>query len=378
MKIMHLVSVWDGGVKNQVLSVSKQMAARGEKVMVLALSNKCDERNGVTRDVPVIELVRKKTLLDLFSSFTRARALVHSFEPDVVHAHSFHAIVFARLLRLVAKCPYLVSTFHTSNNAANVLDGGALYSAAYRLTDPLTDISTNVSRESSESFVRSGAVSRNRVVTVFDGIDTKKFDLQPQLRKEVRRQLNIDENAFVWLAVGRLSAPKDYPTLFAAFGRIANSVPGCLLAVVGDGPLESQLRKEVVEMGLDGRIHFLGRRDDVPRLMNAADAYVLSSAWEGFPNAAAEAMASALPVVATDCGGVRELVADCGSIVPARDPEALAAKMRDISALTAKDRRAFGMKARCRVCDLFSLQRCCDDWLALYSARVRRASDWNR
>ena len=378
MRIMHLVSVWDGGVKNQVLSISEQMVAQGDQVMVLALRDKSEAKDGEAARVPVVELVRKSTPHEALNAFRRARGLVRSFRPDVVHAHSFHAIIFARLLRLVAKCPYLVSTFHISVNSSNVEEGSTIFTVAYRLTDLLTDINTNVSRESSESFVRSGAVPRNRIVTVFDGIDVEKFSPQPEIKAEMRRQLDLPHNAFVWLAVGRLSAQKDYPTLFAAFVQVAKSAPEALLLVVGDGPLETEFREKISEMGLGYHIRLLGRRTDVPRIMNAADAYVLSSAWEGLPNAAAEAMASGLPTVATDCGGIQELVADCGWVVAARNPEALAFTMIEVSQMAAEQLRAMGMRARARVCESFSLRHCCDDWTALYRARVRKASDWSR
>lgn len=378
MKIVHLVSVWDGGVKTQVQSVSERFLGQGHQVVLVALRCKHQVGEIGDTDVQVVELFQSKKLSGILAGCWRALELMRSFRPDVLHAHSFHAILFARLLRLFVRVPYLVSTFHTSNNAANNLDGGRLFSSAYRITDPLTDISTNVSLESSESFVRSGALSGNRIVTIYDGFDTDRFLPRPEVRLDARQGLGINEHLFVWLAVGRLSAPKDYPTLFTAFARVACSMPETVLLVVGDGPLEAALREQIRELGMEKRIRLLGRRIDVPELMNAADAYVLSSAWEGFPNALAEAMASGLPPLATDCGGVKELVADCGWITPPQDPLALASKMCEISRLPSERRWDIGMRSRARITERFSLQHCCRVWLDLYTARVRNASDWIR
>jgi len=375
MRILHLVSVWGtGGVKGQVRSVAERMAAQGHELSIAVLRYSEDE--SVSRSpVPVVQLCEKKTILEAFRAFHRARKLVRSFRPDVVHCHSFHANVFGRLLRLIVKIPYLVSTFHTSVRAANTDDGGWGYMLTYRATDWLSDISTNVSRESSESFVTAGAVPRKKIVTVYDGIDIEKFVLESGARKRMRSELSLDESMFVWLAVGRLCLQKDYPNLLRAFQRVAEKAPKSVLLVVGDGSLREDMEKQVRELHLQEQVRFLGVRSDVPLLMAGADGYVLSSAWEGFPNVVAEAMASGLATVATDSGGVAEMVGDTGWLVPPHNSEALSSKMLEVFGLEERSRIAIGKKAQARVSSLYSLSRCCDVWLALFSRRVKSSDE---
>jgi len=141
-------------------------------------------------------------------------------------------------------------------------------------------------------------------------------------RAALREELGLDGNVLVF--AGRLGPQKDVGTLLEALVR----VPVVTLAIAGDGPERAALERRAVELGLDGRVRFLGSvpRDTVLRLFGAADASVLPSAWENFPHTVVEALAVGCPVIATAVGGVPEVVVDGenGLLVPARDAQALA------------------------------------------------------
>ena len=145
-------------------------------------------------------------------------------------------------------------------------------------------------------------------------------------REELRRELGFDGPTLGF--AGRLMAAK---ALDVGLDAIA-LVPDVSLAVVGEGPDAAALRGRAAALGLDGRVSFLGRRsrDEVLRLFRAADAVLLSSAWENFPHAIVEALAVGTPVISTAVGGVPEVVreGENGLLVPPRDPEALAAAIR--------------------------------------------------
>jgi glycosyltransferase involved in cell wall biosynthesis len=110
----------------------------------------------------------------------------------------------------------------------------------------------------------------------------------------------------------------------------------------------------------------------MPGLLDAADGFVLSSAWEGMPLAVGEAMAMEKPVVATEVGGVRELVGEAGVIVPPRDSDALAAAMLDLMRRTPEERRALSRCARERIESNFSMDSRADEWEALYRRVLER------
>ena len=119
-------------------------------------------------------------------------------------------------------------------------------------------------------------------------------------------------------------------------------------------------------LGVADRVNFLGVRHDVPTLMAACDVFVLSSAWEGFGLVIAEAMACGRVVVATDCGGVREVVGDAGFLVPPRNAEALAKAMGRALRLSDDEHERLGVAARQRVVEHFSLEATAERYLAVY------------
>ena len=154
-------------------------------------------------------------------------------------------------------------------------------------------------------------------MVVPNGIPVDQFQLGSEIRQRIRNELEV-EDKFVWLAVGRLEAPKDYPNLLHAMH--AFSTPRNILLIAGDGPSRASMEQLASTLGISSEVRFLGTRTDVPRLMAAADAYVMASAWEGLPMGLLEASASALPIVATDVGGNHEIVRDriSGELWPQR------------------------------------------------------------
>ena len=119
-------------------------------------------------------------------------------------------------------------------------------------------------------------------------------------------------------------------------------------------------------------VRWLGLRRDMPALLDAADGFVLSSAWEGMPLAVGEAMAMEKPVVATDVGGVRELVGDAGYTVSAKSPEGLAGAMLELMRRTPVARSALGRRARERIVSNFSMNARADEWEILYWTLLER------
>ena len=161
--------------------------------------------------------------------------------------------------------------------------------------------------------------------------------------------------------------------MLKAFARVVREHPETMLLIVGDGPLRSSMEALAQELGL-GRVRFLGIRRDVPELMNAADAYVMSSAWEGMANVLLEASATGLPIVVTDVGGNREVVVDgkTGFLVPPKDPEALAQAMLRLMALPKEERARMGRAARQYIETYYSLDKVVEQWEELYHKLLTR------
>jgi glycosyltransferase involved in cell wall biosynthesis len=297
--------------------------------------------------------------------FLRLARLIRVWRPEIVHSHMVHANILARIVRPLVRVPVLVCTAHTIDERGRK-GSGRLREFLYRLTDPFCDLTTQVSQAGLERYIQVGAVPRHKIRYIPNGVDTERFKPNLKDRLKVRKELGVD--GFAWLAVGRFDPPKDYPNMLQAFARVVRERSHTTLLIAGDGPLRKAMESMALDLGISGYVRFLGIRRDVSQLMNAADAYVMSSSWEGMPMVLLEASATGLPIVATDVGGNREVVLDgiTGFLVPPRNPEALAEAMLRMMDLPEEKRREMGKAAHKHIEENFSLDRVVDMWEALY------------
>jgi glycosyltransferase involved in cell wall biosynthesis len=153
-----------------------------------------------------------------------------------------------------------------------------------------------------------------------------KQDDRSQQRVELRQELGLALNAPIALTVGRLTKQKGQTYLLQAIPAVLRACPEAALVFVGDGPLKLDLQAEARQLRVAERVHFLGLRQDVSKLLQAADIFVLPSLWEGMSMALLEAMAEGVPVVASDVEGINDLITDQveGLVVPPRNPDMLA------------------------------------------------------
>ena len=357
MLVMHSVGV--GGAERVVTSLANEYVAQGHDVCIVTLETRRPALP-LSGAVQLIELDARKSVAGLWRVMTSLRAAIRDFKPDVVHSHMVHSNLVTRLLRCVVPIPRLVCTAHSTN------EGGWHRMLAYRLTDRLADITTNVSDEAVAAFEQARAVPRGRMLAVHNGIDTQAFCYSQACRDQTRALLGLDSATSLILAVGRLEPQKNYPNLLNALARLPTQLDWQAV-IAGAGPLEARLHELADELGLSGRVRFLGVRRDVRELMCAADVFVLSSDFEGFGMVVGEAMACERVVVASDCGGVAEVTGVLGLLVPPRNPDALAATLAQAIAMPPDQARQLGQQARQRVQDLFSLDAAVARWLAIYS-----------
>jgi glycosyltransferase involved in cell wall biosynthesis len=189
----------------------------------------------------------------------------------------------------------------------------------------------------------------------------------------MRRALGLPPQAPVILTVARFAPQKGHQVLLEAIPTVLAHQPAAQFLWVGDGPLLPALRARAKSLGVGNHLHFLGRRDDVPELLGAADLFVLPSRFEGLPLAVLEAMAAGLPVVGTQVCGTQEAVADgrTGQLVPPDDPPALA---NAITALLSQPALAarFGAAGQQRFARLFGAGRMAQETADLYGELLRR------
>ena len=362
VKVMFLITgLAYGGAETQLVNLATKLKCRGWDVRVVSmLPPQAFVEELKNADIPLATLNMRRGVADPRAVF-RLLKILREWKPDIVHSHMVHANLLARVVRIFCKIPVLISTAHSID------EGGRWREIVYRLTDPLVDLTTNVSRAAVERYICVGVVPKNKIRFMPNGIDTAKFNLNKAAGKRLRNELGVD-NYFVWLAVGRFEEAKDYPNMLRAFSMIVSKKSDVVLLLVGQGSLLEEVKKLASELKLEDKVRFLGVRRDVPDLMNAADAFVLSSRWEGFGLVLAEAMSCQLPVVATDSGGPREILngGKLGHLVPPGDSKALAAAMMKMMSLPEAERQAMGRAGRAYIEANYSLEHVVDQWEVLY------------
>ncbi|MFO0328104.1 MAG: glycosyltransferase [Gemmatimonadota bacterium] len=350
-----------GGAEVQVVSLAEGLRRRGWRVTLVSLQPPLDFADRLRDGGIAVEVIDMRGILALLAAPGRWMRLIRRIRPDVMHTHMVHANLFARVMRPLAPVPRLLCTAHSS------FEGGRVREIAYRITDRLADLTTQVSHHGLERYAAIGAVSRARLRYVPNGTLLRSVEFSRTTTGPAPGQ------PFEWLAVGRLVAAKDYPTLLEAVARVRTLGTAMHLRIAGDGPLRGMLEARAHDLGITDSVEFLGQRDDVPALLHAAHGYVLSSSWEGLPVAVLEAGAFKLPVVATSVGGLPEVIEDqvTGRLVPPGDPVTMAAALNEVMHMTAAERDALGERLGSRVRRRYDLERVLDTWESLYREETR-------
>ena len=360
-----------GGAEAQVMRLAMGTAARGWRVSVVSLLEEPSTLKEPLESagIDVRSLHMNLSVPGSARAILRLRKVLRELRPDVVHSHTALANQVARLTRLITRIPTMVSSAH------NVQEGGwAGLKEAYRVTDWLADLTTNVSRIAVQHYIHIGAAPADRIRFMPNGVDVNQYNRNAEARVKLGGELNLGDD-FVWLAAGGFRLQKDYPNMVRAFASlIKNSARPAILMIAGAGECEQEAKDLAQSLGIRDRVRFLGERTDVAELMGMADAFVLSSAWEGMPLVLQEASASSLPIVATDVGGVSEVALDDISafLVPPRDSAALANAMRRMMELPPDGLAAMGEAGRTHVEQHYAMDQVLDRWEATYAEFSRK------
>jgi len=366
----HLVR---GGSERQLARIAATLKRRGWKVGIITMLESHEFVDYLkAEEIPLYEC-SSATYLHKLPPFLMTFRMIFKliqWRPSVLVTFNYFGDITGRICGRIAGVRAIISSLRTAYVKTPMRE------RIYRHTECLIDITASNSHAGINYMTSRRILTPMKTVVIPNGIEAADFPCAAS-REEARAEFSFPPDAFVWLAVGNLRAAKDYPTLLAASEACAAANGRFRLIVAGDGDeLMPSLLATVDRLGLRGKVDFLGVRMDIPRLLRACDAFVLSSAWEGMPNTVMEAMASGVPVVSTNAGGVRELLVEgeCGFIVPTGEPKALAERMIALMAMGQAERQGLGEAGRARIARYFDNEPVADRWETLILQMIRATS----
>jgi glycosyltransferase involved in cell wall biosynthesis len=275
---------------------------------------------------PLKEMVRSPSIVKDIKAFRALVRLFKDIRPDIVHSHTSKAGVLARFAAHRAKVPRIIHSTHglIYDPKAKIPGVGKglclkIFLLLERRVGKYTHQLIVLSEQEAGQAMSLGLAENSRVLPVGNGIPLVDFS-------RIERDVTNWKVAHLRLGIaGRLASEKGHELLLMSFKKLLGAHPHLSLKIAGDGPLRADLELKVKELGLEKQVLFMGYQCDMVAFLRDIDIFVLSSHYEGFGLVLVEAMAAGLPVVATDVGGVREVLVDgkTGIIVPAASEEEL-------------------------------------------------------
>ena len=372
--IAHVIFRLDyGGLENGLVNLVNRIPDTRYRHAVVCLTDYSDFRERLRPGVEV-HAVHKRAGKDL-PVYGRLWSVFRRLRPDIVHTRNL-APLDAHLPAWAAGVRGHVHGEHGYD--IHDIDGSSRkYRLLRRLVSPFVQRFIPLSRDLERYLVDAVGVPSSKVRRICNGVDAERF--APVAQRLPLPDTQFAEDDIVIGSVGRMEVVKDPLNLVRAFVTLLERRPGLRqrlrLVHIGDGSLREAAQNLLAEAGLADRAWLPGTRGDVPEMLKGLDVFVLPSRNEGISNTILEAMACALPVVATDVGGNAELVEDgrTGAIVPPGDADALASAI-EAYVSDAQRRREHGRRARERIEQQFSMQAMVANYLHVYDDVCARAA----
>jgi glycosyltransferase involved in cell wall biosynthesis len=277
---------------------------------------------------------RKKRGTDYFAFLEVARILRQN-EIEILHTHNTDPFVEGTLGAILAGVGTIVHSDHARlfpDKRRRMLLEWLASHFAYRVV--------GVSEHTTRNLHEYERIPKRKLLTIPNGVNGAEYRIRIDKARK-RRELDIGADApLIGLGV-RFTEQKGITYLLKAIAEVAAKIPAVKLVIAGEGPLETRLKQEAADLGLNGNVAFIGPRRDIPELLQIFDLYVLPSLWEGLPMVLLEAMAAGCPIIATDVGGNASAIRHGvnGSLVPPASPRALASEILDLMTDPGKRRR---------------------------------------
>jgi glycosyltransferase involved in cell wall biosynthesis len=364
LKVIHLVEdMKTGGAERVIADIAEGLDRNRYDVRVWCITRGGDTADELTEKGIAVMILGISSYHNPFK-ILKLKRLLREAAPDIVHTHGYFASVIGRLSAQKADVSVILAHVHSTYwdyKKRHIFMERKLS----RFTDKIICCSKAV-----ENFVRDfEKIGKGKTAVIYNGVDEERFYPREDT-PSIRSELGIDENAPLVGTVSSLTPHKGHEYLFRAASLVKEEFPSAKFLIVGDGPLRTELEDLVKNLSVYPDILFTGTRKDVPKILSVMDVFVLPSSFrEGLGIAIIEAMAAEKPVVATDIGGIPEVVkqGETGFLVPPGDPRALAKAIIELLQNPEKARE-IGKKGRVRFKEKFTRKHMLSEIDALYQS----------
>ena len=361
INLMQIVFTLElGGLECLVLNLVRKLSKTKYNISVCSLSptGKLEDKF-IEMGVKVYHIEKSKGI-DYSLYFKLARFLKKN-KIDIIHTHNPAPWFYGVLAGKLAGVKAAVHTEHSSLFAEqNKL------MLAEKFLSRITEAVVSDSDKVTDFLVKKLGIRENRITTIVNGIDLDEFKKVIDIKAK-KAELGIPEDSLVIGNVARLEPVKDHLYLLDAFNRVVPFMSNAILVVVGGGSQSEILKAKAIELGIADKVFFLGVRDDIAAILRILDVFALTSINEGISLSILEAMASGLPVLATNVGGNPDVVVDgeTGFLLPLKNPDKVAEIMKNLLSNKELSMR-MGEAGLMRVVQLFSLDRMVQNYENVY------------
>jgi len=367
--VAHIIYRLDfGGLENGLVNLVNRIPQDRYHHAIVCMTGYTDFSKRITNPSVTLHALNKSDGKD-FASYLRLWKLLRELKPDIVHTRNLSGLEGSVVAR-IAGVPYRVHGEH-GRDLYDIQANRCTHLMLRRFCKNFIDRYIPLSNELEVWLESRIMVPTSKLSRIYNGVDTSRF----RVREHGRRQIPLDNfdtgKVIVIGTVGRLQGIKDHVTLVEAFSKLSKkeSCSNIRLVIVGDGPMMQELKDLVKSRGVEDIAWLAGVRDDIPELLQAFDIMVLPSKSEGISNTILEAMATGLPVVATNVGGNKELVVDSktGALVPKENPLAMCGAIQKY--ISNPDlMRTHGLAGRKRVEEHFSISSMVEKYVSVYDS----------
>lgn len=377
IKILHIAATTTGGVGLMILYLAKYLDKKLFEVSVAFgpgyLLDKEFFKEGIS--VYAISTSRKINPFLIVKGFFQIYRLIQKKRFDIVHSHTSVGGLIGRVAGKLAGVPVVIWSIHgfASHEGQNRFKK-YIFLLIERLMDKFTDHYVAVSEALKKEGIQNRISTPDKITVIHNGIELRNFNKDFNVSQK-KKELGIDMSPTIIGTVTRLEPQKAVHDFIVAVSYVKETYPDVKVVIIGDGPLRRKIEELINDLKLNDNIILLGWRNDVPEILAVLDIFCQSSLWEGCPMSLLETMAIGKPIIATNVGGVKEIVEDdnTGILVPSGDPKAMADAIIKLTNNKEKTMK-MGMNGRRRVESFFNMDLMLVKYERLYQDLLKRSN----